>query len=137
MNTDDFVPTWIAASHLLQAIEDKLMADGTAAVAACFTEDATIHFADLPEMRGHAEIAQYFAARFVRAQNFRRTRKLRALMGNTLASTWDATWTDAQTGKDMVARGTEIWTLRGSKVAAWDATFNVREKDGPPIAQVS
>ena len=137
MSTEDFVPTWTSATKLLQAVEDRLEADGKDAVAACFTEDATIHFADLPEMRGHAEIAKYFAARFARARNFLRDRTLRALMGNIVASTWDATWTDSQTGKEMVARGTEIWTLRGAKIADWDATFNVREKDGPPLTPVT
>ena len=57
-------------------------------------------------------------------------------MGNRLANTWDAAWTDAQTGKPMVGRGTEVWTLRGSRIAVWDATFNVWEKGGAPVTPV-
>ena len=127
----------VAIQQLLNAYTEAASRGDWTTVASCFTEDATIHFADLPEMRGHAEIAKYFAARFARARNFLRDRTLRALMGNIVASTWDATWTDSQTGKEMVARGTEIWTLRGAKIAGWDATFNVREKDGPPLTPVT
>ena len=36
----------------------------------------------------------------------------------------------------MVGRGTEIWILRGQRIAVWDATFNVWEKDGPPMTPV-
>ena len=53
-------------------------------------------------------------------------------MGDTLANTWDASWNDAQTGKPMLGRGTEIWVVRDGRIAVWDATFNVWEKGGPP-----
>ena len=52
-------------------------------------------------------------------------------MGDTLANTWDASWQDAQTGKPMLGRGTEIWLVRDGRIALWDATFNVWEKGGP------
>jgi hypothetical protein len=44
-----------------------------------------------------------------------------------LANTWDASWQDAQTGKPMLGRGTEIWVVRDGRIALWDATFNVGE----------
>jgi hypothetical protein len=53
-----------------------------------------------------------------------------------LANTWDASWTDAKTGKSMLGRGTEIWILRGRRIAIWDATFNVWEKGGAPATPV-
>ena len=42
----------------------------------------------------------------------------------------------AKTGKAMLGRGTEIWILRGRRIAVWDATFNVWEKGGPPATPV-
>jgi len=58
------------------------------------------------------------------------------VMGDTLANTWDASWEDAQTGKPMLGRGTEIWRVRDGCIALWDATFNVWEKGGPPSTPV-
>jgi hypothetical protein len=57
-------------------------------------------------------------------------------MGDVLANTWDASWEDAQTGKPMLGRGTEIWVVRDGRIALWDATFNVWEKGGPPSTPV-
>ncbi len=38
-------------------------------------------------------------------------------MGDVLANTWDASWEDAKTGKPMLGRGTEIWVVRGDRIA--------------------
>ena len=75
-------------------------------------------------------------ARFARTQGYTLTKTLQVLMGNRLANTWDASWKDARTGKLMVGRGTEIWTLRDRRIAVWDATFNVLEKGGAPVTPV-
>ena len=40
------------------------------------------------------------------------------------------------TGKSMLGRGTEIWTMRGRQIASWDATFNAWEKGGAPTTPV-
>jgi ketosteroid isomerase-like protein len=45
----------------------------------------------------------------------------------------DASWEDAQTGKQMLGRGTEIWLVRDGRIALWDATFNAWEKGGKPM----
>lgn len=136
MENDDFVLTWPEARHIVQAVEDAFGAADLTAIAAGFTEDAVARFADFPEMRGKAEIMRFLTARFARTQGYKLTKTLRVLMGNRLANTWDATWTDAVTGKAMQGRGTEIWTLRGRQIAEWDATFNVWEQGGAPATPV-
>ena len=136
MDNNDFVLTWIEARHIVQAVEDAFAAADLAAIAEGFTEDAVARFADFPEMHGRAEIMRFLTARFARTQGYKLTKTPRVLMGNRIANTWDATWTDAVTGKAMVGRGTEIWDMRGRQIAVWDATFNVREQDGPPATPV-
>jgi nuclear transport factor 2 (NTF2) superfamily protein len=136
VENDDFVLTWPEARHIVQAVEDAFGAADLTAIAAGFTEDAVARFADFPEMRGKAEIMRFLTARFARTQGYKLTKTLRVLMGNRLANTWDATWTDAVTGKAMQGRGTEIWTLRGRQIAEWDATFNVWEQGGAPATPV-
>ena len=136
MSTDDFALTWPEARHLVQTVEDAFAAADLTAIAAGFTEDAVARFADFPEMRGRAEIMRFLTARFARTQGYRLTKTLQIVMGNRLANTWDAAWTDAHTGKPMLGRGTEIWILRDRDIAVWDATFNVWEKGGPPATPV-
>ena len=136
MNTDDFALTWPEARHLVQAVEDAFAAADLTMIETGFTEDAVARFADFPEMRGRAEIMRFLTARFARTQGYTLTKTLQVLMGNRLANTWDASWKDARTGKLMVGRGTEIWTLRDRRIAVWDATFNVWEKGGVPVTPV-
>ena len=136
MNDNDFVPTWNEARTLVQAVEDAFGAADLPAIEAGFTEDAVARFADFPEMHGRAEIMRFLTARFARTLGYRLTKTLRVLTGNQLANTWDASWTDAKTGKRMLGRGTEIWVLRGRRIAVWDATFNVWEEGGAPATPV-
>ncbi len=136
MDNDDFVLTWTEARDLVQAVEDAFGAADLDAIASGFTEDAVARFADFPEMHGRAEIMKFLTARFARTLGYKLSKKLQVLTGNRLANTWDATWTDAKTGKAMMGRGTEIWILRGRQIAVWDATFNVWEKGGAPTTPV-
>ena len=136
VDNDDFVPTWTEARELVQAVEDAFSAADLTAIANGFTEDAIARFADFPEMRGRPEIMQFLTARFARTLGYKLSKKLQVLTGNRLANTWDASWTDARTGKSMLGRGTEIWILRGRRIAVWDATFNVWEKGGAPTTPV-
>jgi nuclear transport factor 2 (NTF2) superfamily protein len=136
VDNDDFVLTWTEARELVQAVEDAFGAADLAAIASGFTEDAVVRFADFPEMHGRSEIMRFLTARFARTLGYKLTKKLQLLTGNRLANTWDATWTDAKTGKPMLGRGTVIWVLRGRHIAVWDATFNVWEKGGAPATPV-
>lgn len=97
-----------------------------------YTDDIVIRFADLPEIRGKEQAEKFLRARFARQKNYRLTKVLRMLQGNMIGNYWDGEWEDAQTGKKMMGRGTEFWTVRDGKVALWEATFNVWEKGGKP-----
>ena len=128
--------SWDAAKQLVQDVEDAFGAADLARIEQGFTDDAVARFADFPEMRGRAAIMRFLTARFARTKGYKLKKTLHCLMGDVLANTWDASWEDAQTGKPMLGRGTEIWLVRGGRIALWDATFNVWEKDGPPSTTV-
>ena len=128
--------SWDAAKCLVQDVEDAFGAADLARIEQGFTEDVVTRFADFPEMRGRAAVMRFLRARFARTNGYRLRKTLHCLMGDVLANTWDANWEDAQTGKPMLGRGTEIWIVRDGRIALWDATFNVWEKGGPPSTPV-
>ena len=92
-----------------------------------FTDDVVVRFADRPEMHGIAEVEAFLRLRMARQKNYRLQKHLRMLSGDMIGNMWEGEWEDAQTGKSMRGRGTEFWTMRGRKVAVWEATFNVWE----------
>ena len=128
--------SWAEAARLVQGVEDVFGRADLAAIAQGFTEDAVARFADFPEMRGPAAIMQFLTARFARTHGYRLKKTLRCLTGDVLGNSWDATWTDAKTGKRMIGRGMEFWVVRDGRIAVWDATFNAWEEGGPPTTPV-
>ena len=120
------------ALQMVKAAERDFASGDVASIVAGYTDDVVIRFADVPEIRGKAQAEKFLRARFARQKNYRLTKVLRTLQGNMLGNYWDGEWEDAQTGKQMVGRGTEFWTVRDGKVALWEATFNVWEKGGKP-----
>jgi nuclear transport factor 2 (NTF2) superfamily protein len=128
--------SWDEAKRLVQDVEDAFAAADLARIAEGFTEDAVARFADFPEMRGRAAVMEFLAARFARTKGYRLRKTLHALMGDRLANSWEARWTDARTGKAMQGRGVEIWIVRGRRIALWDAAFNAWEEGGPPLTPV-
>jgi len=128
--------SWDAAKRLVQDVEDAFGAADLARIEMGFTEDVMTRFADFPEVRGREAVMRFLRARFARTKGYKLTKTLHCLMADVLANTWDASWEDAQTGKPMLGRGTEIWIVRDGRIAVWDATFNVWEKGGPPSTPV-
>ena len=128
--------TWDEATQVVQEVEDAFAAADLERIRQGFTTDAVARFADFPEMHGRDAIMRCLTARFARTKGYKLRKTLHVLMDDMLANTWDASWQDARTGKQMLGRGTEIWRVREGRIALWDATFNVWEKDGPPATPV-
>jgi nuclear transport factor 2 (NTF2) superfamily protein len=127
---------WDSAKRLVQAVEDAFGAADLARIEQGFTEDAVTRFADFPEMHGRDEIMRFLRARFARTKGYRLKKTLHCVTGDTLANSWNASWEDAQNGKPMLGRGTEIWIVRDGRIALWDATFNAWVEGGPPTTPV-
>jgi nuclear transport factor 2 (NTF2) superfamily protein len=125
------------ALQLVKAAERCFASGDVASIVAGYTDDVVIRFADVPEIRGKAQAEKFLRARFARQKNYRLTKVLRMLEGNMLGNYWDGEWQDAHTGKQMVGRGTEFWTVRDGKIAVWEATFNVWEKGGKPLTPIT
>lgn len=119
------------ARALVAHVESLFMPWDINALLAGFTEDCIVRFGDLPEFRGKPALEDLFQSRMGRQKGYRLKKEFRALMGDKIANYWEGWWEDTLTGKKMQGRGVEVWTMRGGKVAVWEAAFNVKEEGGP------
>jgi nuclear transport factor 2 (NTF2) superfamily protein len=108
------------ANTLLRAVEEMFHRRDVEALVNGFTEDCVVRFAEQPERRGRAALRQLFTARLARQKDYRLTKTLVALDGNVLANTWEGTWEDRETGKQIADRGVEVWTMRDGMIAVWE-----------------
>ncbi len=100
-----------------------------------FTEDITVDFADLPTIMGKGELDQIIRARLARQQQYRLTKTLRFVSGNTIVGSWVADWIDGVTGRPMKGKGIEFIEMRDGKCARWEATFNAWDAEAPGRSQ--
>jgi nuclear transport factor 2 (NTF2) superfamily protein len=112
-------------------VESLFMPWNIDALLAGFTEDCTVKFGDLPELKGKAALENLFRARMERQKDYRLKKEFRALAGDIIANYWEGWWEDRLTGEQMQGRGVEVWTMRGGKIAVWEAAFNVNETGKP------
>lgn len=114
------------ARAFVKHVESLFMPWNVEAIVAGFTDDCVVRFGDLAEFRGRVELEKFFRARAARQKNYRLRKELQALMGDIIANTWTGEWEDSQSGVKMSGHGVEIWTMRGGKIAVWDAAFNFK-----------
>jgi nuclear transport factor 2 (NTF2) superfamily protein len=114
---------------LVRHVESLFMPWNTDALVAGFTEDCVVRFGNVPEFRGREALRAFFTARSSKQKGYRLTKKLRALMGDTISNNWSGEWEDAESGVRMRGFGVEVWVMRDGKVAVWEAAFNVARAD--------
>jgi len=119
------------ARAFVKHVESLFMPWNVEGIVAGFTEDCVVRFGDLAEFRGRAELEKFFRARAARQKGYRLRKELKALVGDTIANTWEGEWTDAQTGAKIAGYGVEIWTMRGGRIAVWEAAFNFKPVGKP------
>jgi len=117
------------ARTLVKHVESLFMPWNVDALADGFTEDCVVRFGSVPEFRGREAVRTFFRTRSARQRNYRLTKQLRSLDGDTVTNVWDGAWEDAETGVPMKGFGVEVWVLRGGKIAVWEAAFNVGRAD--------
>jgi hypothetical protein len=93
-----------------------------------FTDDIVVEFADLPRIKGKAELERILKARLTRQKGYRLEETLRAVAGATIVGSWTADWVDATTDE---GQGIEFIEMRDDKCAHWEATFNAWDAEGP------
>lgn len=117
------------ADALVKHVESLFMPWNIDALVAGFTEDCTVRFGTLPEFRGREALRTFFETRRAKQSDYRLCKRLRSLVGDTMANVWEGTWRDAETGVAMRGFGVEVWVLRDGLVAVWEAAFNTAPAD--------
>ena len=120
------------ARTLVKHVESLFMPWNVDALADGFTEDCIVRFGSVPEFRGREAVRAFFTTRSARQRNYRLTKQLRSLAGDTLTNVWDGAWEDAESGTLMKGFGVEVWVMRDGKIAVWEAAFNVGRADQTP-----
>jgi len=117
------------AKALVKRVEALFMPWNVDALADGFTEDCIVRFGSVPEFRGREAVRALFKTRSARQKNYRLTKQLRSLAGDTITNIWDGAWEDAESGAPMKGFGVEVWLLRDGKIAVWEAAFNIGRTD--------
>ncbi|HTG24312.1 MAG TPA: nuclear transport factor 2 family protein [Reyranella sp.] len=117
------------ARLFVKHVESLFMPWNVDALVDGFTEDCVVHFGTLLPFRGREVLRAFFASRSGRQKNYRLTKQLRSLMGDTITNSWEGSWQDAETGLAMKGFGVEVWVMRDGRIAVWDAAFNVGRAD--------
>jgi nuclear transport factor 2 (NTF2) superfamily protein len=118
-------------------VESLFMPWNIEGLLAGFTADCVVRFGDLPEFRGKAALKRLFRSRSERQIGYRLKKTLRALMGDTIANSWEGEWQDVQTGRQMQGFGVEVWVMRDGRIAFWEAAFNANEIGRPSAMGVT
>jgi len=113
------------AKALVKRVEALFMPWNVDALADGFTEDCIVRFGNVPEFRGREAVRAFFKMRSARQKNYRLTKQLRSLAGDTITNICDGAWADAQSGAPMKGFGVGVWLLRHGKIAVWEAAFNL------------
>jgi len=59
-----------------------------------FTDDIVVEFADLPRIKGKAELERILKARLARQKGYRLEKTLRDVAGATIVGSWTGDWVD-------------------------------------------
>ena len=110
-------------------VESLFMPWNIDALVAGFTEDCVVRFGVIPEFRGHDALRKFFTARSAKQRGYRLRKQFRTLMNDVMTNIWDGEWEDADTSQRMRGFGVEVWTMRGGKIAIWEAAFNAARAD--------
>ena len=110
-------------------VESLFMPWNIDALVAGFTEDCVVRFGVIPEFRGHDALRKFFTARSAKQRGYRLRKQFRTLMNDVMTNIWDGEWEDADTSQRMRGFGVEVWTMRGGKIAIWEAAFNAALAD--------
>ena len=117
------------ARAFVKHVESLFMPWNIDALVDGFTEDCVVRFGTLPEFTGRETLRAFFTGRSAKQKDYRLTKQLRTLMGDTITNVWHGAWEDAETGVAMKGVGIEVWIMRGGKIAVWEAAFNVGRAD--------
>lgn len=117
------------ARSFVAYVESLFMPWNVDALVAGFTQDCIVRFGVIPEFRGRAALRKFFEARCAKQKGYRLKKEFRSLLNDFVTNVWEGEWQDAGTGQRMRGFGIEVWTMRGGKIAIWEAAFNAKLAD--------
>jgi uncharacterized membrane protein/nuclear transport factor 2 (NTF2) superfamily protein len=117
------------AQAVVSHVESLFMPWNVDALVEGFTEDCIVRFGTIPEFRGRDALRRFFVARSARQKGYRLRKQFRSLMDDVMSNVWEGEWEDTETGRRMKGYGVEVWTMRGGKIAIWEASFNAGPAD--------
>jgi nuclear transport factor 2 (NTF2) superfamily protein len=83
----------------------------------------------VPEFRERDALRKFFEARRAKQKGYRLNKQFRTLVNDVMTNVWEGEWEDAGTGQRMKGFGVETSTMRGGKIAIWEAAFNAAPAD--------
>jgi len=122
--------TEVEATHILRHYQELWNRAAVEELLDGFTNGIVVEFADLPTIRGKAELERVIRARLARQKGYHLQKTLRAVTGSVIVGTWTAEWIDGKTGLAMKGKGTEFIEMHGGKCSHWEATFNAWPAEG-------
>jgi nuclear transport factor 2 (NTF2) superfamily protein len=117
------------ARSLVAHVESLFMPWNVEALVAGFTEDCVVRFGVIPEFGGRDALRKFFEARRAKQKGYRLKKQFRTLVNDVMTNVWEGEWEDAGTDQRMKGFGVEVWTMRGGKIAIWEAAFNAAPAD--------
>ena len=115
--TDRNPKTIEEARAFVARVESLFMPWNVEALVAGFTRDCVVRFGSV-ELQGQQALRDFFVARRAKQRNYRLSKRLCALMGDTLANVWDGEWEDRWWIKPTPARRQPPSLLVESELAA-------------------
>ncbi len=113
------------ARDFVSYVESLFMPWNIDALAGGFTDDCVVRFGTLPEFQGKGALRSFFTGRMSKQKGYKLRKQFRGLANDVMTNVWEGEWEDAATGTRMRGFGVEAWTMRGGKIAVWEAAFNI------------
>ena len=129
MSTASFEPALTVedANASLAKSMDRFACADVEGLVSRYADDISIRFAGLPEINGKQAAENFLRSRFKIQGDYKVSKSLVAVAGQSYANTFTASWTDKTTGKQYEGRGVETIQLKDSKVTRWDCAYNLWE----------
>jgi nuclear transport factor 2 (NTF2) superfamily protein len=110
---------WARAEEALRLAERGWESRDVGAIAASFSEDCIVRYADLPTIHRREALARFLDARFRRCRNYTVKKRLLAVAPGRITNSFEGAWIDAETNEAIKVFAVEMSLLRDGKIAEW------------------
>jgi nuclear transport factor 2 (NTF2) superfamily protein len=110
---------WARAEEALRLAELGWESHDVGAIAASFSEDCIVRYADLPTIHGREALARFLDARFRRCRNYTVKKRLLAVAPGRITNSFEGAWIDVETNEAIKVFAVEMSLLRDGKIAEW------------------